>query len=101
QTRKSSQTTPRLGLIGDYGIVLSYQFARIVILAASCEGALAWGAFAYIGADLHLRFGLTYTLVGLTVGCFGIGGLLYAGLVKLFVHPLGPVAPPLCPSPLL
>ena len=28
------------------------------------EGALAWGAFAYIGADLHLRFGLSFTLVG-------------------------------------
>src|SRR5580700_4500331 len=83
QTRKSSQTTPRLGLIADYGIVLSNQFARIVILAAFFEGALAWGAFAYIGADLHLRFGLTYTLVGLTVGCFGIGGLIYAGLVKI------------------
>jgi YNFM family putative membrane transporter len=91
QTRKSSQTTPRLGLIADYGIVLSNQFARIVILAAFFEGALAWGAFAYIGADLHLRFGLTYTLVGLTVGCFGIGGLLYAGLVKILVRRLGQI----------
>ncbi|MGA9009144.1 MAG: MFS transporter [Xanthobacteraceae bacterium] len=91
QTRKPSQTTPRLGLIADYGIVLSNQFARMVILAAFFEGALAWGAFAYIGADLHLRFGLTYTLVGLTVGCFGIGGLLYAGLVKILVRRLGQI----------
>ena len=37
-----------------------------------------WGAFAYIGADLRLRFGLSFTLVGLTVACFGIGGLIYA-----------------------
>ncbi|MGA8319724.1 MAG: MFS transporter, partial [Xanthobacteraceae bacterium] len=88
---KPSQTTPRLGLIADYGIVLSNQFARMVILAAFFEGALAWGAFAYIGADLHLRFGLTYTLVGLTVGCFGIGGLLYAGLVKILVRRLGQI----------
>jgi YNFM family putative membrane transporter len=91
QTRKSSQTTPRLGMIADYGTVLSNQFARIVILAAFFEGALAWGAFAYIGADLHLRFGLTYTLVGVTVGCFGIGGLLYAGLVKILVRRLGQI----------
>ena len=73
QTRKSRQATPRLGLIADYAVVLSNPFARIVIVAAFLEGALAWGAFAYIGADLHLRFGLTYTLVGITVGCFGIG----------------------------
>ncbi|MGA7433505.1 MAG: MFS transporter [Xanthobacteraceae bacterium] len=91
QTRKSSQTTPRLGLIADYAVVLSNPFARIVILAAFLEGALAWGAFAYIGADLHLRFGLTYTLVGLTVGCFGIGGLIYAGLVKILVRRLGQI----------
>ena len=28
----------------------------------SSKAALAWGAFAYIGASLHLRFGLSYTL---------------------------------------
>jgi MFS transporter, YNFM family, putative membrane transport protein len=91
QTRKSSQATPRLGLIADYAMVLSNPFARIVIVAAFLEGALAWGAFAYIGADLHLRFGLTYTLVGITVGCFGIGGLIYAGMVKFLVRRLGQI----------
>ena len=91
QTRKSSQSSPRLGLIADYAAVLSNPFARIVIVAAFFEGALAWGAFAYIGADLHLRFGLTYTLVGITVGCFGIGGLIYAGMVKLLVRRLGQI----------
>jgi YNFM family putative membrane transporter len=82
--------SPR-GFIADYGAVLSNPFARIVIIAAFIEGALAWGAFAYIGANLHLRFGLTYTLVGITVGCFGIGGLIYAGMVKLFVRRLGQI----------
>src|SRR6202030_2854160 len=33
----------------------------------------------------------TYTLVGITVGCFGIGGLIYAGMVKLFVRRLGQI----------
>jgi predicted MFS family arabinose efflux permease len=79
------------GFIGDYVAVLSNPFARIVIIAAFLEGALAWGAFAYIGADLHSRFGISFTLVGLTVACFGIGGLIYAGLVKLFVHRLGQI----------
>jgi YNFM family putative membrane transporter len=40
---------------------------------------------------LRLRFGLTYTLVGVSVACFGIGGLIYAGLVKLFVRRLGQI----------
>ena len=42
-------------------------------------------------ANLHLRFGLSFTLVGLTVACFGIGGLIYSGLVRLLVYRLGQI----------
>ncbi len=90
QTRKPGrpdQTTR--GFVADYVAVLSAHFSRVVIIAAFIEGALVWGAFAYIGAHLRLRFGLSFTLVGMTVACFGIGGLIYAGLVKLFVYRLG------------
>ncbi len=58
------------------------------------EGGLAWGAFAYIGANLHLRFGISFTLVGLTVACFGVGGLIYAGLVRHLVYRIGQVGLP-------
>jgi predicted MFS family arabinose efflux permease len=75
--------------IADYAAVLKTPFARIVITTAFIENALLWGAFAYIGAYLHLQFGLSFTLIGLSVGCFGIGGLIYAALVKLLVHRLG------------
>jgi predicted MFS family arabinose efflux permease len=60
-----------------------------VLIAGFLEGGLAWGAFAYIGAYLHLRFGLSFSLVGGVVACFGIGGLIYAALVKLLVYRLG------------
>jgi MFS transporter, YNFM family, putative membrane transport protein len=73
----------------DYAAVLSNPFARMVITAAFIEGALMWGAFAYIGADLHARFGISFTMVGVTVAFFGLGGLLYAWLVKFLVHRLG------------
>jgi MFS transporter, YNFM family, putative membrane transport protein len=79
------------GFIADYALVLSNPFARSVILIAGIEGAIVWGAFAYIGADLRLRFGLSFTLVGLAVACFGIGGLIYAASVKFFVYRLGQV----------
>ena len=80
---------PRRGFVGGYAAVLSNPFARMIIAVAFLEGAVAWGAFAYIGANLHLRFGFSFTLVGLTVACFGIGGLIYAGLVRHFVYRLG------------
>jgi MFS transporter, YNFM family, putative membrane transport protein len=79
------------GFVADYAAVLTTPFARIVIIVAFIENVLHWGAFAYIGAYLRLRFGLSFTLIGLSVACFGIGGLIYAGLVKLFVHRLGQV----------
>ena len=79
------------GFLAGYGAVLSNPFARIILAVAFVEGALAWGAFAYIGADLHARFGISFTLVGVTVGFFGIGGLIYAALVRLFVYRLGQI----------
>ena len=53
------------------------------------EAAIGWGAFAYVGADLHLRFSLTFGAIGLIVGTFGLGGLLYAASVSLLVNRFG------------
>jgi MFS transporter, YNFM family, putative membrane transport protein len=92
QTRAADhRAASRRGFVADYAAILSNPFARMIILVGFIEGALAWGAFAYIGANLHLRFDLSFTLVGLTVACFGIGGLIYSGLVRLLVYRLGQI----------
>ena len=92
QTRAPSHPNETTrGFIADYRAVLSSPFARIVIAAAFIENMFVWGAFAYIGARLRLRFDLSFTLIGLSVGCFGIGGLIYAGLVKQLVFRFGQV----------
>ncbi len=77
------------GFAADYAAVLSNPWARIVIIAVFIEAAFGWGAFAYVGADLNLRFGLSFTAVGLIVGAFGIGGLIYAGAVAQLVNLFG------------
>jgi MFS transporter, YNFM family, putative membrane transport protein len=77
------------GFVADYAAVLSNPWARFVILAVFIEASAAWGAFAYVGADLHLRFGLSFTAIGLIVGTFGIGGLIYAGSVQQLVNLFG------------
>jgi predicted MFS family arabinose efflux permease len=56
-----------------------------VFIAAS----IGWVTFAYVGADLHLRFGLGFSAIGLIVGTFGIGGLLYAASVQQLVDLFG------------
>ncbi len=50
---------------------------------------VAEGVFPYVGADLHLRFGLSFTAIGLIIGVFAIGGLIYAATVQPLMHRLG------------
>ncbi len=77
------------GFVADYKAVLLNPWARIVIFAVFIESAFGWGAFAYIGADLQLRFGLSLTAVGLIVGCFALGGLVYTATVQQLVNRFG------------
>ena len=86
----ASEERPR-GFTASYAMVLGNPWARTLMLAVALENALMFGAFAYIGADLHLRFGLSFTLVGAVVGTFGIGGLIYALTVKQLVGRFGQV----------
>jgi len=88
QARRQPDERTR-GFIADYAAVFSNPWARIIILAVFIEASIGWGAFAYVGADLHLRFGLSFTAVGLIVGTFGIGGLIYAGSVQQLVDQFG------------
>ena len=90
QTRTAPRPDVRSrGFIADYVAVFSSPWARVVIMAVFIEASIGWGAFAYVGADLHARFGLSFTAVGLIVGSFGVGGLLYAAAVKQLVDLFG------------
>ncbi|MDP2294246.1 MAG: MFS transporter [Pseudolabrys sp.] len=79
------------GFISDYSTVLRSPWARILILMAFIESAAMFGAFTYVGADLHLRFGVSFTVVGLFVGFFALGGLAYSLSVRTMVAWLGQI----------
>lgn len=79
------------GFAAGYAAVLRSRWARTVILAGFLEAGLMFGAFTYVGADLHLRFGLDFALVGLFVGAFAVGGLIYSMTVHVLVARLGQV----------
>ena len=83
------------GLIADYTLVLRNPWARTVILAVGIEGALLWGSFAYVGADLHQRFGLSLTAIGAVIAMFGLGGLLFSVSVTRLVRNFGQTGLPL------
>jgi len=79
------------GFIKDYATVLRTPWARAVIAMGFIEALFMFGAFAFVGADLHLRFGINFTLVGLFVGAFAIGGLIYSLSVRGLVNRLGQI----------
>jgi predicted MFS family arabinose efflux permease len=62
---------------------------RLVITAVFIEGFFLFGSFAYIGAFIRDRYGLPYTLIGLLLTGFGIGGLIYSITVKWLVRRWG------------
>jgi MFS transporter, YNFM family, putative membrane transport protein len=81
--------TPHQSALAGYRIVLADGWSRFVILMAFVEAALMFGPFAFVGADLHHRFGLGFTAVGAVVGTFAVGGLIYAATVKELFPRLG------------
>ena len=89
-TRQRSAAAPQgRSFIADYVTVLRSPWARTIIVMAFIEFGAMFGAFTYVGADLHLRFDVGFTLVGLFVGFFALGGLAYSLSVKKLVARLG------------
>jgi predicted MFS family arabinose efflux permease len=87
---RNPQAPAKTGFIAGYKALLGSSWARKVIAMAFIEFGAMFGAFTYVGADLHLRFGVSFTLVGIIVAAFAIGGLIYSVTVRQLVTLLGP-----------
>lgn len=61
-----------------FATVLRNGRARLVLAIVVAEGALAFGALAFIPTFLHLRHGMPLWMSGLVVAGFGVGGISYA-----------------------
>jgi predicted MFS family arabinose efflux permease len=85
---KAAAVTPG-SMIGQMLGVLKRRWAVTVIGVVALEGGVFWGAFTFVGADLHQRFGLGFAAVGLAVAAFGGGGFLYVTVAPVLVRLLG------------
>jgi predicted MFS family arabinose efflux permease len=87
--RGSFGNADRPKLIATYRLLMTQPWTRFVIVAVFLEGAIFFGGFTYVAADLHIRFGLSFSLVGIVVAGYGIGSVFYAGSVSKLVIALG------------
>lgn len=77
-------------LVLRYLRILRRRPAQIVLATVAAEAFLFYGAFAFVGAYLRYEKDLDLTRIGLTLACFGLGGVLYSMvLVRLFLRGLG------------
>ena len=64
-------------------------WVRVILVTVFVEGALLYGATAFIALYLHQRFGLSLGASGSVVAAFAAGGLLYASVATHVVPRLG------------
>ena len=69
--------------------VLEDRWVRVILGTTFLEGAAMFGALAYVGAELHERFGLGLGMIGAILASFGVGALVYSWTASMLVPRLG------------
>lgn len=78
-------------ILSEFGHVVSRPWARVVLATVFLEGALLYGAFAFIATHVHRAHGVSLSAAGSLVMLFGFGGVLFAVASKTLVTRLGEV----------
>ena len=73
------------GILG----ILVRPWVRVLLLSVFAEAFAMYGAFAYIGADLHQRFNLSFTAVGVVMCTYGAGAIAYSFSARHLIARLG------------
>jgi predicted MFS family arabinose efflux permease len=63
-------------------------WVRTMLIVVSAEGLLFFGAFAYVGNELHVRFGLGFAAVGAALTGYGAGGLMFTVFARRLLRRL-------------
>ena len=79
----------KAGFVGQLKGIFQNPWSRFLLLWVSVEGALLFGALAFIPTYLHEHFGISLTLAGAAIGMFGLGGASYTMSSKTLVKKLG------------
>jgi YNFM family putative membrane transporter len=69
--------------------LLRRPWVRVMLITVFAEAFAMYGSFAYVGADLHHRFGVSFGLVGVILCVYGAGALTYSLSARHLVRILG------------
>ena len=69
--------------------VLQDAWVRTLLISVFVEGIAMFGALAYVGAELHQRFGLSLAVIGALLASFGAGALFYSFSARTLIARLG------------
>ena len=72
-----------------YWSMLADSDKRKIIITGTFEGMLIFGTFSYLGAFLKDSFDISFLSVGLILGMYGLGGIVYTATVSFLVPALG------------
>ena len=88
--REATSSLPQFGAVmrGYRGIFANPRTMPLYLLVM-VEGAVAYGFFPYIAGILGERAGTGASEAGLVIGMAGVGGILYAIMVRRIVQTLG------------
>jgi MFS transporter, YNFM family, putative membrane transport protein len=79
----------RLQLVALYRGLFAKVAMRWLLAVGMAETFFFFGAFAFLGAFLKLRFGLSFTVIGLILAGYGLGGLLFTSVARALIRSLG------------
>ena len=71
------------------GQLLGTPRVRWVLSVTAAEGALVFGAMAFMPTHLHQQFGLSVVAAGSVMMLYGVGGLLYSQMARRWLAWLG------------
>lgn len=71
------------------GQLLGTPRVRWVLSVTAAEGALVFGAMAFMPTHLHQQFGLSVVAAGSVMMLYGVGGLLYSQMARRWLTLLG------------
>jgi predicted MFS family arabinose efflux permease len=77
------------GMLSSFTQIAAIHWARQVLYIVSLEGALVFGALAFIPSHLHRAYGVSLAFAGACVMLFGLGGFVFAMRSKKLVQSLG------------